>query len=610
MVGGLLAMISLMGLALFLWRRPQQRPAAPPPVNAAPPPVIAVPPPVIAAPPPVIAASPSGQPQEEKTEFIPRSAMKADAPRRKSTEFMQRMEVNHRVQPREQTEPIEFILRYEPGPAPTPAGDDSTAFIPTEEIARMRGASPGAGSSHEPTVAEPRTELIPKDELFAKLAPLPSTRVHDLVAPVATLPTWAPPPPSAAPTAAPLVIDIPEQELRAQFDDGARALVSYLDTIEHGDCDLAALDEGLLRKWQGATEVLALVAQRSFDERLLPVLTARDINPSLRTAAALTGLELHKKVSKGQARILEAAEQLDDVGHAAIVRAVALWDDPGAETLVQKESGRSQGPHQLNWLRLLAELGVDPGPDLIARCLSAGSPELLAAGIRLLPYFAKGAAEAARLDRHLFDTKQPELRQSAIETGLFFRRQSAWLICRQIAHDPQYPRSCELLALLGAAGEVESLIAWAVKSTAPAHAAWCMGLTGRVAGIEGCLARMGEADAAVVEAALAGFDAATGFAGAGGRLEVAVARAWWDEHRSKFDSNRRYLAGGTYELPIVLSRLHKAPARHRHALALELGLRSAGKMRVRSRALARVQQVQLGHVAGATLAFESGFPWG
>ena len=65
--------------------------------------------------------------------------------------------------------------------------------------------------------------------------------------------------------------------------------------------------------------------------------------------------------------------------------------------------------------------------------------------------------------------------------------------------------------------------------------------------------------------------------------------AWWRARESEFDPQRRYLAGRPFDAATLLDALHRAPARRRHDLAFELGVRSGGRFLLETRALSHVQ---------------------
>ncbi|PRP91281.1 hypothetical protein ENSA5_56940 [Enhygromyxa salina] len=69
----------------------------------------------------------------------------------------------------------------------------------------------------------------------------------------------------------------------------------------------------------------------------------------------------------------------------------------------------------------------------------------------------------------------------------------------------------------------------------------------------------------------------------------ATVRAWWSERRHALSPGLRYFAGQALAPAVAEQALIRAPMRRRHALALELAIRSAGIGILDTRAPARVQ---------------------
>lgn len=67
--------------------------------------------------------------------------------------------------------------------------------------------------------------------------------------------------------------------------------------------------------------------------------------------------------------------------------------------------------------------------------------------------------------------------------------------------------------------------------------------------------------------------------------------AWWQQTRPKLDARQRYLSGQPHQPKVLLDALISAPMRRRHALALDLELRSRGALRVPTR-MFMAQQVE------------------
>jgi hypothetical protein len=70
-------------------------------------------------------------------------------------------------------------------------------------------------------------------------------------------------------------------------------------------------------------------------------------------------------------------------------------------------------------------------------------------------------------------------------------------------------------------------------------------------------------------------------------------QAWWRADQASFASPDRTLLGAPWSDATVLDALTRLPLRRRHALALFLQVRSAGRVHVDTRALTRTQRAQL-----------------
>jgi uncharacterized protein (TIGR02270 family) len=73
------------------------------------------------------------------------------------------------------------------------------------------------------------------------------------------------------------------------------------------------------------------------------------------------------------------------------------------------------------------------------------------------------------------------------------------------------------------------------------------------------------------------------------RPEPERVAAWWQQERQRLDAKQRYLAGQPFTPQALLDALSSAPMRRRHALALELALRSRGAIQVPTRAFVMPQ---------------------
>jgi uncharacterized protein (TIGR02270 family) len=75
--------------------------------------------------------------------------------------------------------------------------------------------------------------------------------------------------------------------------------------------------------------------------------------------------------------------------------------------------------------------------------------------------------------------------------------------------------------------------------------------------------------------------------------DVGGVVAWWSQHRARFEPGVRYLAGRPADMDGLHALLVRGPMRRRHAWALEMAVRSQGRLQVETRALVPEQRRQL-----------------
>lgn len=95
--------------------------------------------------------------------------------------------------------------------------------------------------------------------------------------------------------------------------------------------------------------------------------------------------------------------------------------------------------------------------------------------------------------------------------------------------------------------------------------------------------------------------------------DARAIRAWWADAEFEFSPALRYFGGRPLDLSTVVQGLREAPTRRRHALALELAIRSAGAGVLDTHAPARTQSPRLAAIfatlsAHGQLDFQGGLP--
>ncbi|MBM7115808.1 TIGR02270 family protein [Archangium primigenium] len=256
--------------------------------------------------------------------------------------------------------------------------------------------------------------------------------------------------------------------------------------------------------------------------------------------------------------------------------------------------------------------------------LTHREPQVAAAALRATSR-AQLPLEPTMLQRAL-DSANPALRNAALLAGLMSGQRGSWVACQSAAESRELGDGLPLL-LLGMSGderEVNRLLELLSDESLRPHALWALGFSGRVAAADACMKLMWNKPVA----ALAGeaFSAITGLRIA---KEYEAPReqenealpsleeenldedltpkpedslpqprpesvaAWWKQERQRLDAKQRYLAGQPFTPQALLNALASAPMRRRHALALELSLRSRGATQVPTRTFVSHQSAAL-----------------
>lgn len=251
--------------------------------------------------------------------------------------------------------------------------------------------------------------------------------------------------------------------------------------------------------------------------------------------------------------------------------------------------------------------------------LSHPEPQVAAAALRAVGGM-RLPLDPGVLQRAL-DSGEPARRDAAIMAGLLGGQRGAWAACRN-AVESRAPASRLPLLLLGMGGDerdMKRLLELISDESLQPEVLWALGFSGRLAAADACLELMRREPVA----ALAGeaFSAITGlriegpYAASSEEPEAAVSleeedldadlvpkpedvlplpqadavATWWREVRPRLDPRQRYLEGQPFTPQALLEALARAPMRRRHALALELALRSRGALQVPTRAFVKRQ---------------------
>lgn len=410
---------------------------------------------------------------------------------------------------------------------------------------------------------------------------------------------------------APVMWDVVEEHL----DEAAFLSVLWEAALESPFQTLASVAEGFEERLLAHVDGLLLAGEAAQARLLEPALAGDE--PARAFAAALALLETPGPA--GLDRVVARLEDAEPVVRAALVRALELARRPGVEGELSSLADPARPARIAAALTALAFRRVTVPAEVVLRSALTPSPEVLVAALRAAPLAGPNTLDLLERSAR---SPVPAVRDAALESGLVMGLRSAWAACQQ-AVDAREPGCAFALLALGIGGEPEDVArivaAAAVEALRPA-ALFALGFTGRAEAAVACLPWLG--DEKVARVAGEAFSAITGLAidgdfrapeptaaeepvpleeedldadlvpGPEAALPLPAAEAveaWWRGARGRLDAGARWLGGRPHDAESVQAALAGGPMRRRHALALELAVRSRGEVRVQTRGWARDQ---------------------
>jgi len=330
--------------------------------------------------------------------------------------------------------------------------------------------------------------------------------------------------------------------------------------------------------------------------------------PALRSAAALA--LLLSGDGAAAAPVLALLRDEDPRRRASASRALGLARVSGVDEALLAVLHDAPPTAQAAALEALAIRRTSPGPALSG--LRPGDhPALLSAAYRC------ASASVEKLPAGLLveslTASDPSLRDAALAAGLVLGLPQAWTTCQKLVrrgHADALPgdESLPLLfaATLGEVREVEPLVNATSSPALRRAAVWALGYSGRVSAAETCLTLLADPEvgrlAGEAFAAITGLPVTAPLTAAEGesddtpvlpRLDAAAVEAWWGANRARFERGRRYLSGLPWGRESVLSLLARGPMRRRRGVALEVAVRTRGRVQVETTALTARQEAEL-----------------
>lgn len=402
---------------------------------------------------------------------------------------------------------------------------------------------------------------------------------------------------------------------------------------------------------------LVIGGHRVLSQLVRPVLDEDLDDDRHRTAAAALAI-LDGAGREGPDIVLEHLPHAGAAGYWGLVRAMHVSRRTDIPERLIASLPEHDGQALTGRLDALVGLGVDVGKQLRGYFKHDLLPVRRAAA-----HLARHSTSSKILKRllGLMRDPDPKLREAAIESALIRGLPGSWQLACETAFDPQTPAGSLRRTALGWVAmqgdlAVHQYLIGQLRERPDADLLWAAGITGRpqaaalavelldhptlarlagelltfVAGLpltvdslwldEGAHGSYGaDADEALPELAHDDLDADL-VPPEELRLRLpnpAAVRAWWSNQRDSLHPDLRHFAGWPLETRIVEQALHAAPMRRRHALALELAIRSAGIGLLDTRAPARVQLLRMRDIfttlaqyaaSGRDVDFQGGLP--
>jgi uncharacterized protein (TIGR02270 family) len=411
------------------------------------------------------------------------------------------------------------------------------------------------------------------------------------------------------------------------LDEAAFLWSQWEDALLTHAHDLASVSFWIEERLLGAVDGLRAGGAPALDPLLIPALGGDDGLRATAAAHAIAG----EAEAAGMAALIEAWRGAGPERLAALQRALEL-------TPIDPAPGPGKGG---SWERFERALdGAGPGARAalldaqafqglaprraIAEGVASGHPGLQAAALRALRHTPVVPGLPA-VESYL-DAPDRTVRDAAIETGLIQGSPSAWTRCQELLAAPAPGDGGALLlgALLGPERVQPKLAAAAANPQLRGQALFALGFAGTRAAAEICLEAM--ADEELAQLAGEAFCAISGLDLAAEKLIVREAEPeepipfesedldadlvprpedrlprpdragvirWWNAQRGRFTAGQRYVGGHPVSLAALQAVLLRGPMRRRHAVALELAVRTAGGYQVSTRAFSRAQRRQM-----------------
>jgi uncharacterized protein (TIGR02270 family) len=378
-----------------------------------------------------------------------------------------------------------------------------------------------------------------------------------------------------------------------------------------------------------------LIGGREVAARLLEQELENDMAPTRALVAALVLLGSEDEATAR--RVLGVVQDVQGPLQETLARALVLSNVAQLDWMVLARFREAQSESEKAlWLEILTGRGVDVG-ELLRPCVSADDHRLVCAALEALRRFAHLEMMAVA-ERHL-RSDQPLLRASAFKTSLAFGSRDAWQLALQLAEtsDTDNPELLLLIALLGRSENHQILYRQLDHPARLDRVLWLLGYCGTMQAGDACLPYLQSVDDRVAKVAaetmawIGGFDLnEDAFQAASvdpeedetlppieeddldANLDLdgvddlpvpnreAITR-WWEANRDRLRQKGRHVFGQPFSPQAMVHALEAAPLWRRHAVALELSMRTAGKQHVSTDAFSSRQRQQMAALGAISL---------
>ena len=412
----------------------------------------------------------------------------------------------------------------------------------------------------------------------------------------------------------PLLWDVMEEHL----EEAAFLWTQWEATLTSPRFSRASGASGPEERLRAHLDALVLGGTPVEKKLLAPALVGGEADLAFAAAAALL-------LGGQDAPVLEAMASAEEPTLGAMTSAVALTAMPTAEPALLRLAMVGAPAAQAAALVALSARGANPG-EALRRAAASPDARVQQAAIRS----ARSApVEVARpLILQALGSPLATVREAAFEVGLVIGMRQAWDAVRlAAAASPPSAAALLLLALGGGGDELEPLLAAVTRPAPPPAALFAAGFSGRRAAADACATLLASGDARTARLAAEAFSAITGLVLEGpfvadthppepeqpipfededldGDLaegpeallpepNAGQIERWWKQHRSSFDADGRCVGGKPVSGAALYQALEHGPLRRRHAHAVEVAVRSGGKLQILGLRWLRAQAVPL-----------------